>query len=131
MHFYDARPTSPYAGVSQDYVSGNGDMTPLANTGPYGADAVTLRGQDGSVLPVAVLRPNWWGSRSGNILVHETMHYKYQQGDVELFKTLGALGFRPKSSYLDSAEITDWLDAGCPGAPVTRSPADRSGRHVW
>ena len=130
MHFYDARPDALYAGVTQDYVSGNGvkDIT-LYQTG-YGNTAAVLGGKDNTILPVAILRADWWSDKSGNTLVHEVMHYALQADDRALANSLSAAGFRPTSEY-GTSQMTDWLDAGCPDQAVIRRRASRSGRYLW
>jgi hypothetical protein len=128
VDFYDGRGESAFAGVTQDYISGNGNQTLLAATGAYGDDAaiLTRKNAEGMTefLPKVVLKANWWSAgQSGYTVLHEVLHYALQGGDAALMDDFKRFGFSYKGG--GSHELTQWFEKGCPDM---RTPQDSLAR---
>jgi RHS repeat-associated protein len=115
LNFYDATPSSKYANVSQDDVSGNGNSTTLAGTFAGSADPVAKTIYDAQ-SPAVLIGVNFAGrdpDLQGGILVHETLHAVMSTGDDGLFNALLKCGL-VRSDPFGTEEISEWFKNGCP-----------------
>ncbi len=109
--FYAAR-GGPYSKLTQNQAVGNGVSTTLSGSVPYGWDATTIWGPQGTAV---LLGPNYFTNTNStfqeNALLHEALHGYTEWNDVEIFSNFAAYGLQ--QIHGGTIDITDWLSNDC------------------
>jgi RHS repeat-associated protein len=114
LNFYDARQATGDGAIKgTDIVPGGTPKTLFQATQP-GDAAWVMRTKTGQWTSNVVIGPAWGISPQDAVLVHEATHIARRQDDNDLWKFAQSQGAVGNSNLTPSANLTNWIAAGCP-----------------